>query len=131
MAQRATSSFTLDKKDFVPAEWVGGTMMRARYEKTFTGDLEGTSVVEASMLRTDDDGPAVYVAIERFDCTLHGRKGSFLLLHRAMQPGESAWTIAEGTGQGELSGIQGSGEITPGHGFTLDYEIRSSTGVAV
>ena len=68
----------------------------------------------------------MYVAIERFECTLHGRTGSFLLLHRAMQPGESAWTIAEGTGQGELAGIQGSGEITPGHEFFLDYEIRSA-----
>lgn len=128
MAQRATSSFTLDKKDFTPAEWTGGTMMRARYEKTFTGDLSGQSIVEATLLRTDDEGPAVYVAIERFECTLHGRTGSFLLLHRAMQPGESAWTIAEGTGQGELAGIQGSGEITPGHGFILDYEIRSAEG---
>lgn len=131
MAQRATSSFTLDKKDFTPAEWAGGGMMRARYEKTFTGDLSGTSIVEAIMLRTDDEGPALYVAIERFDCMLHGRAGSFLLLHQAMQPGESSWTIAEGTGLGELQGIQGTGEITPGHGFTLDYEIRSAEGVAV
>ncbi len=131
MAQRAVSSFTLDKKDFTPVEWERADVMRARYEKTFTGDLSGTSIVEATLLRSHDEGPAVYVALERFTCTLHGRTGSFLLIHRAMQPGEGNWTIAEGTGEGELAGIQGSGEITPGHGFTLDYEIRSAERTAV
>ena len=119
----ATSSFVLDKKDFAPAEWIGGGLMRARYEKTFTGDLAATSVVEGVMLRTENDGPAVYVAIERIEGTLHGKTGSFLLLHQAMQPGSSTWTIAAGSGLGELAGIVGSGEITPGHGFTLDYQI--------
>lgn len=123
MPLHADSSFVIDKKDFTPVEWAGGVCMRGRYEKVFTGDLTGTSVVEATLLRTENDGPAVYVAIERIQCTLQGRTGSFLLLHQALQPGPSSWTIAEGSGLGELAGIRGHGEITPGHGFTLDYDI--------
>jgi hypothetical protein len=75
MPQRATSSFTVDKKDFTPAEWTGGGL------------------------------------------------GSFLLLHQAMQPGPATWTIAAGSGTGELAGISGNAEILPGHQFTLDYEL--------
>jgi hypothetical protein len=123
MPQRATSSFTVDKKDFTPAEWTGGGLVRARYEKTFTGELAGSGVVEAVMLRTEGDALAVYVAIERIECTLHGRTGSFVLLHQAMQPGPATWTIAAGSGTGELAGISGNAEILPGHQFTLDYEL--------
>lgn len=119
----ASSTFVIDKKDFVPAEWVGGSMTRGRFEKTFTGDFEGTGVVEAVLLRSDGDGPAVYSAVERIDGTLHGKRGSFLLLHQAMMPGPSSWSIAQGSGLGELQGISGAGEITPGHAFTLDYEL--------
>ena len=123
MPQRASSSFVIDKKDFAPAEWTGGGIARARFEKTFTGELAGTGVVEAVMLRTEGDALAVYVGIERIECTLHGRAGSFLLLHQAMQPGPATWTIAAGSGTGELTGISGNAEILPGHNFTLDYEL--------
>ena len=124
MAERASSSFVIDRKDMAPAEWTGGGLARARFEKTFTGDLAGTSVVEAVLLRTDNEGLAVYVGIERIDCTLHGKAGSFLLLHQAMQPGLATWTIAQGSGTGDLAGITGAGEILPGHGFTLHYALE-------
>ena len=123
MVQRATSSFVIDNKDFAPVEWIGGGLSRGRFEKTFTGDLAGAGVVEAVLLRTENEGLAVYVGIERIECTLHGRTGSFLLLHQAMQPGAATWTIAERSGTGDLAGITGAGEILPGHGFTLDYEL--------
>ena len=123
MAERVSSSFVIDRKDFVPAEWSGGGLTRARFEKTFTGELTGTSVVEAVMLRTENDGLAVYTGIERIECTVNGRTGSFLLLHQAMQPGPATWTIADGSGTGELAGIAGAGEILPGHGFTLHYSL--------
>jgi hypothetical protein len=123
MAERVSSSFVIDRKDFVPAEWTGGGMTRARFEKTFTGELAGTSVVEAVMLRTEHDGPAVYTGIERIECTMNGRAGSFLLLHQAVQPGPATWTIATGSGTGDFAGIVGAGEILPGHGFTLHYSL--------
>ena len=123
MAERVSSSFVIDRKDFAPVEWSGGGMTRARFEKTFSGELSGTSVVEAVMLRVENDGLAVYAGIERIECTVNGRSGSFLLLHQAMQPGHATWTIADGSGTGELAGISGAGEILPGHGFTLHYSL--------
>ncbi len=101
-------------------------MSRTRFVKTFTGELTGTGIVEAVMLRTDDDGPAVYVGIERIEGTLHWQAGSFLPLHSAtMLGGEQAasWTIVPGSGTGGLAGISGSGEITPDHDLVLDYQL--------
>ena len=34
------------------------------------------------------------------------------------------WTIVTGSGTGELAGIHGTGEITPGHNFMLNYDFN-------
>jgi len=122
---RATSKFVIDKKVPTPVEWRVGGASRHRYEKTFTGEIEGTSVVEATMLGLGDGRPLVYVAIEALEVTIHGRKGTFILLHRAVHPedGTTSWTIIAGSGGGELAGIRGTGTITPGHEFTLEYQL--------
>ncbi|MEP6779127.1 MAG: DUF3224 domain-containing protein [Gemmatimonadaceae bacterium] len=115
----------IDKKDAAPVEWAGGHMGHNSFYKTFTGDITGTSLVKAIMLMTDSPGPAVYVGIERYDCTVRGKKGTFLLTHSAvMLNGAQAaqWTIVEGSGTDELKGIRGRGEILPKHDFVLEYE---------
>lgn len=101
-------------------------MSHNSFYKTFTGDIAGTSLVKAVMLVTENSGPAVYVGIERFDCTVHGRAGTFLLTHTAVMPDPGArtrWDIVQGSGSGELQGITGSGEIQPGHNFCLKYTL--------
>lgn len=121
----AKSSFTVDNREMSPVDWEGGAMSRTRFTKTFTGDLVGSSVVEATMLMTEDDGPMAYVGIERIEGALHARAGTFLLLHAATghQGAQAAsWTIVAGSGSGELAGIRGSGEITDQHDLLLDYE---------
>jgi hypothetical protein len=120
---KIASPFTVDKRDSTPVDWQGGQMTRSRFYKTFTGDIEGTSIVEAVMLMTD--GPMVYVGIERFDVSIKGKKGSFLLTHTAVakNDGKSVWTVVDASGTGELLGIKGSGEILPEHVFVLDYEL--------
>jgi len=128
MTKRAKSAFTIDKRDMQPIAWEGGQMARTRFDKTFTGELVGTSVIEAIMLRTDKEGPAVYSGVERFDCTLDGLKGTFLLLHSATMRGahnDSSWKIVSGSGTGELVGIRGEGDILPNHDFILTYELES------
>ena len=127
MALRAHSSFVIDRKDAAPAAWEGGQLGINSFYKTFTGDFAGTSMVRAVMLMTDDGGPAVYTGIERFDGTLMGRRGTFLLthsavMHKGVQHGE--WAIVTGSGTGELADIHGTGEITPNHTFTLDYDFN-------
>jgi hypothetical protein len=126
MPSRAESAFTTDDSVATPADWEGGAMSHTRWIKTFTGELAGSSVVEAIMVRIDNDGPAVYVGVERFECTLQGRKGTFVLVHSATAFGgdqTGSWTIVPGSGGGELTGIRGRGEILPNHEFVLDYDI--------
>lgn len=128
MPHTAKSSFVIDKKTPAAISFQGGQMTHTRFEKTFTGDIVGTSVVEALLAELDNDGPAIYVGIERFDCTVGGMKGTFVLMHSATQHssgGTAAWTIVQGSGTGQLAGISGLGEILPGHDFVLTYELPS------
>jgi hypothetical protein len=52
-------------------------------DKTFHGDLQGTSVGQMLAFRSGIEGSAGYVAMERVTGTLAGRKGSFTLQHLA------------------------------------------------
>jgi hypothetical protein len=54
---------------------------RMSIDKTFSGDLEGRSTGEMLAFRSRVDGSAGYVAIERVDGTLGGRRGTFVLQH--------------------------------------------------
>lgn len=126
MTHVAQSSFVIDRKDATPVEWEGGHMSQNSFYKTFSGDISGTSVVKAIMLMTENAGPGAYVGIERYDVTVNGKKGTFLLTHSALMPDpekRTRWEIVAGSGSGELTGITGSGEILPGHTFRLDYTL--------
>jgi hypothetical protein len=128
MPRTAKSSFVIDKKTPSPVSFEGGQMAHTRFEKTFTGDIVGTSVVEALLAGLDNGGPAVYVGIERFDCTVEGKKGTFVLMHAATQHdsgGSASWTVVKGSGTGELAGISGDGQILPNHDFVLTYDLAS------
>jgi len=130
MTQIAQSSFVIDKKDAVPVEWEGGHMGHNSFYKTFSGDITGTSLVKAIMLVTENSGPAVYVGVERFNCSLHGRQGTFLLTHTAFMPDPlqiTRWQIVPGSGTNGLAGISGAGEIQPGHHFRLEYSLDDAT----
>jgi hypothetical protein len=125
----ARSSFVIDKKTPSPVTFPGGQMSHTRFEKTFTGDVVGTSVVEALLAGLDHDGPAIYVGIERFDCRVGGRTGTFVLMHAATQHaggGSASWTIVPGSGTGELAGITGKGEILPNHDFVMTYDVEGA-----
>ena len=123
---QASSAFVIDKKDVQPVEWQGGQMSRARFYKTFTGQLAGTSIVEAVMMAAENEGASVYVGVERFECSVNGRTGTFLLTHAATQHstgGRADWKIVAGSGTGELAGITGEAQILPKHEFELTYEL--------
>ncbi|MEO5896655.1 MAG: DUF3224 domain-containing protein [Vicinamibacterales bacterium] len=122
----AKGSFVIDKKDVQPVEWQGGQMSHTRFYKTFTGDLTGTSIVEAIMIAAENDGASVYVGVERFECAVHGKTGTFLLTHGATHHaggGVTDWKIVAGSGTGELQGITGTAEILPKHDFELTYQL--------
>jgi hypothetical protein len=106
----------------------GVELARAHITKTFHGDLAGAS--ETDIITVHTENPAAYVGIERFDGTLHGRKGGFVVQHEAGGTGGvpwMTWKIVETSGTGELTGIRGEGQIIiapdGGHSYTLEYEL--------
>jgi hypothetical protein len=111
-----------------PDQAEGSTLGRMALDKQFHGDLEGTG--KGQMLTAgSESGSAVYVAIERVTCTLQGKKGSFVLVHRGAMTKESQEliiTVMPDSGSGELKGIAGklAIEITGGkHFYDFEYTL--------
>jgi len=90
------------------------TLGRLSIDKQFQGDLEAVSKGEMLSAGTSVKGSAGYVAIERVSGTLHGRQGSFVLLHRGIMTGggqELSLTVVPDSGFGELVGLAGKMDI--------------------
>ena len=128
MTERVTGNFTFDVwKGEGVVHWDEAQMQRNKGTKTFTGDITGTSVMEAVMLGVEG-GPALYVAVEKLDLEFHGRKGSFFLAHRSMAHDgnhNKSLEIVPGSGTGDFVGISGSAEIMANHDLVLDYDLES------
>ncbi|GAA2995047.1 DUF3224 domain-containing protein [Actinokineospora diospyrosa] len=111
-----------DQRDGVD---LGHTVIR----KTFSGGLVATSEVHMTSAVVAAAGSAAYVAIERVEGTLDGRRGSFVLQHSATadSSGQSlVVTVIPGTGTGELSGLTGTLEITKNgdeHTYGVEYAL--------
>lgn len=96
---------------------------------TLSGALEGETV-SVMLMTYKDDGTVEYVAQERFDGTLAGRKGTFVSLHTgtfADGTARSEFRVVPGSGTGELRGIAGTGTAVAvgdeSNTLTLDYEL--------
>lgn len=101
---------------------------RTDVAKRFSGDIEGTSQAWLVMTITPS-GPAAYVGLEMFDVSVGARRGTFVLKHDATATSdgqEASWDVVSGSGTGELSGIEGTGQIERhedgSHTFTLHVE---------
>lgn len=109
-------------------EMVG--LFRSEFDdKRFHGDLEAHRAGEMLAAMTETQGPAGYVAIERVDGTLHGRKGTFILQHiGVMNRGASDLTIivVPDSATGELVGLTGTRSIqieSGQHFYDLTYSL--------
>ncbi len=105
----ATGSFDVQINPQTEDAAAGTTLGRMSIDKQFQGDLVGSSKGEMLTARTDA-GSAVYVAIERVTGTLHGRSGSFTLVHQgAMTRAAQQLTISvvPDSGTGQLAGLAG------------------------
>jgi hypothetical protein len=130
MTTRATGTFdvtlTPQSTDERPD---AGPLARLAIDKRFHGDLEGASRGEMLSAGTPTAGSAGYVAIERVDGALHGRRGTFALMHfGTMTRGAPSLTIAvvPDSGTGELAGLSGAMTIDRGggrHAYTFDYAL--------
>ncbi len=110
----------------------GATVGHSRFDKRFHGPLEATSVVHMLALMTPVPGSGAYVAIERIEGTLDGRRGSFFAQHNGiMDRGRPSLdlTVVPDSGSGELTGLHGriAIDIVEGkHFYTFDYGFRDA-----
>ena len=97
--------------------------------KTFAGDLHGSSVGQMLAFRTPVQGSAGYVAMERVTATLAGRQGGFTLQHNGrMTRGrpELSGVVVPDSGSEGLLGLSGTLEITISegrHDYPLVYSL--------
>lgn len=95
--------------------------------KQYDGGLKAESQGQMLAYQSGVEGSAGYVAIERVNGNLDGRKGSFVLQHSGiMDQGDSQLTviILPDSGTEELAGIQGSMTIKiedGNHYYDLEY----------
>ena len=107
----------------------GSTLGRMSLDKVFHGDLEATGKGQMLTASADTPGSAAYVAVERVTGTLHGKTGSFALVHRGVMRGAErklSVEIVPDSGGGALKGIAGSLaiEIVDGkHLYDLQYTL--------
>jgi hypothetical protein len=104
-------------------------LSRMTIDKKFTGDLEASTLGQMLSARTGVPNSAGYVAIERVEGILHGRKGSFVLQHNGMMnrgKPSLAVTVVPDSGTGDLTGLTGSLviDISGGkHYYDFAYEL--------
>ena len=107
---------------------------RMSLDKQFQGDLQASSRGEMLAVRTDVDGSAGYVAMERVTGHLHGRAGSFALQHHGlMTRGEPSLTVTvvPDSGTDGLQGLAGRMQIVieqGRHGYSFEYSLPDSAG---
>lgn len=100
---------------------------RMSIDKQITGDLVATTHGQMLSAMTATQGSAGYVALERVDGTLHGRRGSFVLQHTGtMTRGTPALsvTVVPDSGSGDLTGLSGDFIIIVAdgkHSYAFNY----------
>jgi hypothetical protein len=104
-------------------------MGRLSIDKVFRGDIEGTSQGQMLSAKTAVPASAGYVAIERVEATINGKKGAFVLQHNAtMNKGEPMMNIIviPDSGTDELTGIAGKLTIIikdKKHFYEMEYTL--------
>ena len=112
-----------------PAESEDSPIATLSIDKTFQGDLQGTSVGQMLAFRTPVEGSAGYVAMERVTGMLAGRHGSFTLQHNGLMDRGApslAVVVVPDSGTDGLSGLTGTMEIivSPGrHDYRFHYRL--------
>lgn len=115
--------------DLQPIGGNDGPIAVMSINKTFAGDLHGSSVGQMLAFRTPVQGSAGYVAMERVTATLAGRQGGFTLQHNGLMtrgtPQLSVVVVPDSGSEG-LLGLSGTLEITISegrHDYRLVYSL--------
>ena len=133
MTKHASGTFDVKVIPQTPEANVGDPAVgRMALDKQFHGDLEGTSRGQMLTLGTEVQGSAGYVAMERFNGTLHGRTGSFGLQHNGVMTRgtpQLSITVVPDSGTADLTGLAGQMtiNIVDGiHFYEFDYTLADS-----
>lgn len=106
----------------------GSTLARMSIDKQISGDLVAETKGQMLSAMTATKGSAGYVAIERVEGTLHGRKGTFVLQHTGLMnrgtPSLSVIVVPD-SGTGDLVGLSGTFDIIIADG-KHSYEFKYS-----
>lgn len=133
MTKNASGTFDVKMSPQAPEDNVGDPSVgRMALDKQFHGDIEGTSKGQMLAVSSDVQGSAAYVAMERVNGTLGGRKGTFALQHSGtMTRGapQLSITVVPDSGTGELIGLAGKMmiNIVDGkHFYEFEYTLAQS-----
>lgn len=135
MTQTPRGEFVVSLK---PAAFEGADpefmLGRMAIVKQITGDLIARTMGQMLSAMTGTDGSAGYVAIERVEGVLDGRRGTFVLQHTGtMKRGEPSLsvTVVPDSGTEELVGLEGEFEIKiedGKHFYTFEYRLPVDSG---
>ena len=131
MTTRATGRFDVKVAPLAADSTDTGGFGRMGLEKTFSGDLSGTSRGQMIAAGTAVEGSGAYVALERVTGSLHGRTGSFMMMHNGtMKAGayEMRITVVPDSGTEDLTGLAGTFTIIfegKDHLYQFDYTLGS------
>ena len=131
MPTHATGAFDVKIAPLTLSDVAAGPALgRMSIDKQYHGDLEATGKGEMlTAMSADIKNSGTYVAVERVEGTLRGKKGSFCLQHLGvMNRGAQTLTIAivPDSGTGDLKGIAGTLtiKIEDGkHFYDLEYTL--------
>ena len=125
---RAVATIAVRSSEAKPYDDTASPMlMEVRISESFSGDLEGDSLVRA-LQAAGDNHSARLVSLQRFRGRLAGRQGTFVLQgSEVVENGtiKATWFVVPGSGTGELSGLRGEGgfegQFGQGSEGMLDY----------
>ena len=130
MTTRAHGTFEVSVVPQTDDHAASAGLGRLTLDKTFSGDLDAKSQGQMLAAGTAVKGSAGYVAIERVEGTLAGRRGTFILQHSGtMTRGEPSLTVTvvPDSGTDQLTGLSGKMAIIiegKTHKYHFDWEIH-------
>lgn len=108
----------------------GGKLARVTVEAAYSGDLTGTASDEYLLAYASDDAVRL-VGQQRFEGTIGDRSGSVVLQLSGTFDGatvHATTTVVDGTGTGDLAGMEGRGSFSAPLGDEATYALDVSFG---
>jgi hypothetical protein len=127
MTEQLHATFDVTSWDETPFDEGTGVakLTEALVEKTYSGDVEGTSTTKWLMAYAPDQS-AEYVGLERIKGAVGGRHGSLVLEHVGrFVDGAATATLTVVSGTNELKGVTGSGTFRADPAGSVSLQLTS------